>query len=289
MLIDIKLSEICQQLNNNELIFEHQICMKQFNRLVMILVLFTACNGKDSPVVSGDSTNPEKLMKDAITAFPDSLLLKENLVQYYRDNGEYDMSLATTNDAIKKDSLNPRLWNMKATLYFENEDTVNSIKAFEKGIGLSPDPQYIISLATIYAETKNAKALAMADALLLAKKTKSDKEAFFIKGLYYNYSGDKAKAIDLFDKCLAMDYTYMFAYREKAIALYDLGRYEAALSVADKAVTLQNNFDEGHYWRGRCLEKLNRPGDAIEAYHTALLYSPDYIEAQDALARLGVK
>ncbi len=265
--------------------------MKQFPRLLMILVLFAACNGKgkDAPVVAGDCTNPEKIMKDAVNTFPDSLLLKENLVQYYRDNGEYDMALATTNDAIKKDSMNARFWNMKATLYFENEDTMNSIKAFEKAIGLSPDPQYIISLATIYAETKNAKALGMAEALLLAKKTRSDKEVFFIKGLYYNYAGDKIKAIGLFDKCLAMDYTYMFAYREKAIALYDLGKYEASLAVADKAVTLQNNFDEGHYWRGRCLEKLNRSSDAIDAYHTALLYSPDYIEAQDALARLGVK
>ena len=81
----------------------------------------------------------------------------------------------------------------------------------------------------------------------------------------------------------------MFAYREKGIALYDLGKYNDAITVLDKAVTLQNNFDEGYYWLGRCLEKLNKPNDAIEEYKTALLYSPDYIEAKTALERLQAK
>ena len=275
-----------------ELILQQVISMKQFIYLCTIIVLFAACNGKrkDAPVPVNDSLSAEeKQLKDAVAAFPDSLLPKENLIQYYRDNSEYDMALGVTNHAIAKDSSNARLWNIKATLHFENEDTLNSIKAFEKAIQLSPDPQYMISLGTIYAETKNPKALVLADILMATQKTKIDKESFFIKGMYYNYAGDKANAINWLDKCLAIDYTYMLAYREKAIALYDMGKYEAALAVADKAVTLQNNFDEGHYWRGRCLEKLNRANDAIEAYRSALLYSPDYIEAQDALVKLGAK
>ena len=81
----------------------------------------------------------------------------------------------------------------------------------------------------------------------------------------------------------------MDAYREKAIALYDLSRYKEALAVLDKAVTLQNNFDEGYYYRGKCLEKLNRIEEAIESYQSALMYSPDYTEATEALQRLGVK
>jgi tetratricopeptide (TPR) repeat protein len=40
---------------------------------------------------------------------------------------------------------------------------------------------------------------------------------------------------------------------------------------------------------GRCYEKLNQKQAAIEAYQTALMYDPNYIEAADALAKLGVK
>lgn len=81
----------------------------------------------------------------------------------------------------------------------------------------------------------------------------------------------------------------MYAYREKCIALYDLGKYKDALQVITKAITLQNGYEEGYYYEGRCLEKLNRKADAIESYQTALMYAPDYIEAKEALAKLGVK
>jgi len=265
--------------------------MKYFTPLLIMAILFASCNGKDNnkTVVLTDSSAIEKQWKDAISAHPDSLLLKENLIQYYRDNGEYDLAIAFTDDVIKKDSNNARLWKIKATLHVEDEDTTNAIHALEKAMKINPDPEYIIDLGTLYAETKNAKALDIAHALLAEKKEKTVKEAYFIRGLYYNYSGDKTKAISNMDSCLALDYTYMLAYREKAIALYDLGKYEPALSVLDKALTLQNNFDEGYYWRGRCLEKLKRTGDAIEAYKTALLYSPEYIEAQQALSRLEGK
>ena len=130
-------------------------------------------------------------------------------------------------------------------------------------------------------------ALQMADALLIGKKANADKEAFFIKGLYYSFINEKIKAISYFDKCLALNYTFMDAYREKAIALYDFGKYEEALAVLDKAITLQNNFDEGYYYSGQCLEKLNRKDEAIQAYQNALVYDPDYIEAKDALGKLG--
>ena len=129
----------------------------------------------------------------------------------------------------------------------------------------------------------------IADALILANKAKAQKEAIFIKGLYYNYTGDKKKAIALFDSCLRIDYTYMFAYREKAIAMYDQGKYEEAAQVLIRAVTVQNNFDEGYYWLGQCYEKLNRKDEAIESYQKALLYDKDFVEAREALERLGVK
>lgn len=256
---------------------------------IFLIYFVTACSDKKSDAAASVLSTVEQQLRLEVNSHPDSLLLKENLIQYYRENGRYDQAFKATNEAIKKDSMNPRLWDIKATLNFENGDTSQSILAFEKAIDLYPDPAYIISLGTLYAQTKNEKALALADALLLASKSKADKEAFFIKGLYYNYAGDKKKAIIFFDKCLSLSYSFMEAYREKAIALYDMGKYQDALALLDKAVTLQNNFDEGYYYIGRCLEKLNRKAEAVEAYQTAIMYDSEYAEAKDALARLGYK
>ncbi len=266
-------------------------CNDYLLTIFFIIPIFciSACSGKKNDSSDPVTSTEEQQLISQSNAFPDSLLLKENLIQYYRENGRYDKAINATNAAIQKDSINPRLWDIKATLHFENTDTLQSIMAFEKAIDLYPDPAYIISLGTLYAQTKNEKALALADALLIASKSKADKEAFFIKGLYYNYAGDKKKAIVFFDKCLSISYSFMEAYREKAIALYDLGKFNDALAVLDKAVTLQNNFDEGYYYMGRCFEKLNRKAEAAEAYQTAIMYDPEYAEAKDALAKLGYK
>jgi tetratricopeptide (TPR) repeat protein len=265
--------------------------MKQTITILFAIILFSSCNNavKEQPVTQQQIPVQEKEMKDAIDKYPDSLLLRENLIQYYQDNGNFDVAIAEINKTIQIDSTDAKLWDKKAELYLLQDDTANAIRSYQKAIDIFPDPQFIMSLGWLYAKTKNNMALAMADALIIGKNAKADKEANLIKGLYYSSIGEKQKAITFFDNCLALDYTFMFAYREKGITLYDMGKYEEALKVLDKAVTLQNKFDEGYYWMGRCFEKLNKPNDAIESYRTALLYNPDFVEAKDALAKLGAK
>ena len=257
---------------------------------LVLLITIMGCNNQnqatnnDELAVAGK--NREQVLKDSVALFPDSLLLKEQLIQYYRDSEDFNKAISTANEALQKDSLNDKLWDINATLHFENDDTLNAFKSFETALKINPSPRFLILLGSLYAQTKNIRALDMADALLQSKLPETEKEALFIKGFYYNYTGAYKQAIVFFDKCLALDHMHMFAYREKGIALYEMGKYEDAITVLDKAVTLQNKFDEGYYWLGRCLEKLNKPNEAIEEYKTALMYSPDYIEPKAALTRL---
>ena len=249
-------------------------------------IIISCNNSNEDNAQSSTELKPKEALKNAIAEFPDSLMLVQNLIELYRDEGAYDSALSLTDLQIKKDSGNAYLWNMKATLLFENEDTINAIKSLERATNIYPMPEYLVALGTIYAETENPKSLVIADGLLKANRVKSGKEAMFVKGLYYSYTNDKKKAITYFDSSLHMDFTYMFSYREKAIALYDLGKYAEALDVLKKAVTIQNNFDEGYYWMGKCLEKLGRKDDAIQSYQTALLYDKNFTEAREALNKL---
>lgn len=260
--------------------------------LILLLTTIISCNNDKSAgdvAETGSNNIPEeKKLADAVSRFPDSLSLREKLVQYYREEGDYDKAISAADQLLQKDSANARFWDIKATLHFENADTPAAIHGFEKAVSILPTPEYLMSLGSLYAQTKNEKALGIADLLFKADNGRTAREAVFIRGLYYSYTGDKTKAIALFDQCLLGDYTFMPGYLEKAIALYDLGKYADAATVLEKAVTLQNNFSEGYYWRGRCFEKLNKPADAIEAYQSALMYDPEYAEAKDALKRLGV-
>lgn len=232
-----------------------------------------------------DSTSIEAL-KNAIKEFPDSLMLRQNLIEAYRNEGEYDSAIAVADKELAKDSGSAYLWNIKATLYFENNDTLGAINSLQHAIDIYPLPEYLVALGTVFAEIKSENALKIADDLLQNNREKNGKDAYFIRGLYYNYLNKSEKAIVNLDSCLKLDFTYMYAYREKAIALYQQEKYKEAVKVLKRAVTLQNNFDEGYYWMGKCYEKLNQKDEAIQSYQNALLYDKNFEEARRALDRL---
>ena len=250
-------------------------------------IFFSCSNHSDSDEIKNDIPAEEKQLREKIAEYPDSLLLKEKLIQYFRDNSNYGQAVAEVDYALKKDNNSERLWYIKATLLSENDDTLQAIKAWEKTIAISPNPEYLLAVGTLYAFTKNPAALSVADSLMLPG-VQAKNQALFIKGLYYNSTGDKVKAIQFFDTCISMDYTNTLAYREKAIAEYDLGKYTDALKTLQLALVVKKTYDEAYYWMGRCFEKLGKKEEAINNYKQALVLSPDYMEAKDALAKLGV-
>lgn len=259
-------------------------------RIVYILSLYCliSCTGKtenaDKARVTTDSSAESNLVS-IVKTNPDSLLAWENLIQYYRENDDYPKALSTLANAMAKDSISERLYYIKGTLQYENEDTAGAIRSFEKAVLLRPSAENIFLLSSLYAETGDKRSLLFADDLSLKWKVAAEK-TLFIKGIYYSAINDKQKAIQYMDECLKLNFTYMQAYREKALALYDMGKYEDALQVLNKAVTLQNSYEEGYYYMGQCFEKLHRMPDAIEAYRKALMYDPGYSEAKEALEKI---
>ncbi len=264
----------------------------KYGILIYFFLFLAACNEPTKQADTTSTTSPasqEAALKLAVKNHPDSLLPLQNLVQYYANAQNYDAALASIDFALTKDSIRPDLLDLKSIIAAQKGDTALAIKSLEKAVGIYPDPQFIIALGALYAETGNALALEMADALLIGSKASAEKEAYFIKGLYYTYKNEKEKSIPFFDKSIAASYTFMEAWLEKGLALYDLKKYKEAAEVLEKAISIQNNFDKGYYYLGQCYEKLNRTDEAIQAYQMALNYDPDYVEVKDALGRLGIK
>lgn len=259
---------------------------------ILVFICLASCNNnpKDAGVINTTTKDgmpvEEKTMRDAIAKYPDSLLLKENLIQYFRENSNYGAAIIETDKELRKDSSNDRLWDIKAALYILQSDTTNAIKALQKAISINPKPAYELSLGLTYAQTKNIAALQTADKLLNNPQANAEKQAQFIKGFYYSYMGNYKKSIAYYDTCLALDYTYIDAYKEKAICLYQLTKYQEAIQSLQKAISLKSTYDEGFYWLGKCYQKLNRSEEAVENYKMALQIDPDYAEAKDALSQL---
>lgn len=72
--------------------------------------------------------------------------------------------------------------------------------------------------------------------------------------------------------------------------LYDLGRYEEALTCHNKAIQIYHNYADAWYERGLTLEKLGRDKEALRCYNKAIQIEsfPEVERAkQKLLRRLG--
>lgn len=272
-------------------ILRFSVKMNRVIIFIVVVLLAASCGSNDQAVNSGNhATMPEqeKILREQIEKHPDSAMLRENLIQYFRDNSNYTKAIGETDALLKSDSNNERLLYIKATLLSENDDTLQAIKTWEKLIMVEPRPEYLMSVGTLYAFSKDPRALDVAD-LLANAKSNAKYQSLFISGLYYNSINEQAKATVYFDQCIALDYTNTLAYREKAIAEYDMGKYLDALKTLELALAVKSSYDEAYYWMGRCYEKLGKKEAAIDNYKQALQLSPNYIEAKDALAKMGVR
>jgi hypothetical protein len=66
------------------------------------------------------------------------------LIKYFSDNSNLGKCITKTENAIKVDTANAKLWDIKS--YFFKQVTTHAIAALEKAIAIDPQPVYKISL-----------------------------------------------------------------------------------------------------------------------------------------------
>ena len=251
---------------------------------LFLLFLFSCHTKKKGNDTANTNYNAEQHLKTLIALAPDSLLPKENLIQFYRDNNDDTKALSITQQFLVSDSNNERLLHIAGVLFLDSGDTINAINSFKRAISIQANINDLIYLGHIYALQKNSSAIIVADSL--SKKPTFQKESYYIKGVYFSSIGDFEKAILFFNRCTDIDFTFMEAYRGKAMALIQMKKYQEAIYVLTKATTIQNNFVEGYFYLGQCYEKTKNTKQAIESYQKALMYDPNYLEADSALQKL---
>jgi tetratricopeptide (TPR) repeat protein len=232
----------------------------------------------------------EKKLRDEIAANPESPVSHRKLIDYFVETGDYGSALTENKKMLLKYGEQPALLDEQGRLQFLQGDTLNALNTYEKLVGKIPaEPQYRISLATLYAQTGNPLALSACDSLIRNYGGEADLQGHFIKGLYHAQVRAHATAINLFDTCIRIQYNFSDAYREKAIAQHQLGKYLDAAKTLELQLTVDPGNEEAYYWLGRSFEKMNQKEQAVKNYRMAVQFDPGYAEALDALARLGEK
>lgn len=227
-------------------------------------------------------------LKDALKELPNSFLLQLSLARVYNAKGLIHDALQICNAILEKNPDQVDVLKMKADLLDKSDDPAGAIAILEKAYQLTPfDIDLNYSLAFQYAESKNAKVIALCDSLIKIDTLDLHAEPYYYKGIYFSNIDDKARALALFDAAIQRNYQYLNAYIEKGSILYDQKKYAEALKVFNLANTISAKFPDAWYWMGRCQEAMGDKEEAKLNYERAVGLDPGFTEAQEALRGLS--
>jgi tetratricopeptide (TPR) repeat protein len=263
--------------------------MKQYFIPFFFIILF-ACQQKDKSVTQQSPIIPETAQElyNEVATYPDSTALRIQLVNVLDSLGSLDLALAQMDSLIIRDSVNFGIWFHKAQLSEKAGDTIMALRSYDKAARIYPSPDVLLSMANLYAEKKDNKALILCDQveqLRLGREYLA--HCSFIKGVYYARTGELVKALTAFDRCISNDYQYMEAYMEKGFVYYDTQQPEKAIAIFNQAIAIRPTYADAFYWLGKTYEQKADKRSAIQEYQRALVLDPSIKEAKEALHRLG--
>jgi tetratricopeptide (TPR) repeat protein len=171
-------------------------------------------------------------------------------------------------------------------VFAQMKDTAKAIEALEKAYNLQPLKMLGLSLANLYAETKNQKTLSVCDQLIIRDSTSEFIDPIYLKGVYFANVGDRENAVKQFDICIERDWKFIEAYIEKGILFYEQKQYDEALKTFQLAANVSNTYADAYYWMGKCNEAKGDKRAAVNNYYKALSLERNFREAAEGLERV---
>lgn len=274
--------------------------MKLIQSLIIInFLLITSCKTDNEKNKNGGSNQKSIVLKDIpalknlykqVKQHPDSTGLRLKLVYTLDSLNVYKEALQQIDTLIREDSLNYGLWFTKGNVAEHAQDTLLAMQSYANAAKIYESPDALLSLANLYAETKNDRALLICSRVeALALGREYDAHCAFITGIFYARTGSKENALKKFDECIANNYTYMEAYIEKGLVYFDKEEYDKALNVFQFAVTVNSLYADAYYYQARCYEMMNKKDSAIEKFQQSLRLDNTLVEAQQHMDKLQEK
>jgi tetratricopeptide (TPR) repeat protein len=198
-----------------------------------------------------------------------------------------------------------RLPIQRALRFLQQRGEINLTTYNNQKVFVPADGQIIPSSADLTCKCKSASGTNTAngypssekilelyvDRLVHLFRRRGDLQALKQLGLKAVSAGLMQKALDAFDRALAIDPQDARIHYSRGLALALLGRIDKALAAFDEALKINPQFAEVHCSRGLALAQLGRMDEALAAFDRALAINPQDAEAHHgrglALAQLG--
>ncbi|KIC93395.1 tetratricopeptide repeat protein [Flavihumibacter solisilvae] len=225
-------------------------------------------------------------LKSLTEKYPDNTTFKRRLAEQLMHGGQFDQALASYNKILAENPDDFESWYEKALLLLEKKDTLAALKDLEQSYRIQPLQITALTLANIYAERKDARALELTNAVISRDSAGEMIDPVFIKGIYYSNTGNYPKALEQFNTCIKMDWKFQEAYIEKGIIYFEQKNMDEALQQFKLAATVTNTYPDAYFWQGRCYEELGMKKEALQNYVRAYSLDKNFKEAVEGAERI---
>jgi tetratricopeptide (TPR) repeat protein len=225
-------------------------------------------------------------LMDAKKKFPDNTELSFCLAEAYIKTKKTEQALAEVDGIVAKDPANKYLLERKVSVLMRLDKKAEAIAVLEKLFNAGN--KYVGSdLAFLLAEAKNPKVLAIADDMIRSDSAQEHAEPYYFKGIYYYNIGDKAKAIEFFNRAIQNDKFFIDAWVEKGRTQFELKQVANAKNTFDKIIEISPDNADAFYWLGKCAEATGNKEEAKLNYQKAFALDKTLTDAKDAATRIN--
>lgn len=200
--------------------------------------------------------------------------------------GQTDLAITNYRAAIVQNPKNARAINGlsdaltdKGVAVAGDNNNIASTVYFDEAIKLDKTNDVALAkLGAVYdASGQKDKAIENYEKAIALNPELADLQATL--GLAYVESGDIAKAESALTKATASGADTVDTRTLKAVVLYKQNNNSAALAAFDKLLELDNRNAAAHYFRGQTFVRMQQDDKAIAAYKKALEIEPNYAPA----------
>ena len=201
--------------------------------------------------------------------------------------GNSNLANAYLDKALELNKINPQAYYMRGIICMSKNDTVQALKQFM--IARNQDDSFIdpvLQIANIYAAQRNSMAR---DFFALAIQMEPDNPGpYYDLAMYLQDNGDPEKALQIYDTLDARKPgNYQILFNKGYVNLVYLLEYDKAIEEFDKALAVNPKSVDALLNKGVAYEQKGNYKTAKSIYLQILKDNPNYQLAIDALHRLG--
>ncbi len=208
------------------------------------------------------------------------------LAEAYLILKDYQNTFAYSKRALDLDRINPVAHFIRGYAYMELGDTSLAIKNFQAAA--DQDQQYynaFVELGVLYTALRSPLSTGYLQTAINIEPGRP--EAYYLLGMAYQEMENIPKALETYDRLLAIDPEYKEAYYNSGyLNLVYLNDFETAIRLFTRAIELDPSYTDAYFNRGYSFELSGDFDNARKDYLKAMEITPNYERSITGLNRL---